>query len=71
MHSPVTGGSQLLWIVGQPHGRQSSRRIHLRRRSRKRNRDGIVCISGIVESHFFTPLEVNRIDDAIRRLHAL
>jgi len=37
------------WLFEQPHRRQSSRRIHLFRRNRKRDRGGLVCISGIVE----------------------
>jgi hypothetical protein len=35
--------------VGQPHWSQSSLRIHLFRCNRRRDQDGLVCISGIVE----------------------
>jgi hypothetical protein len=45
------------YAVGQPHRRKSSRRIQPFRRNRRLDRDGLACISGIVEWPFFHFLE--------------
>src|ERR1700674_974835 len=64
----------LFWAryVVEQHWRQSFRHIHLFRRTRRRDRGGLACISGTVEEPFpLPPICKNPIEDAPFSSHLL